>query len=244
MTVTVSIVSHGHGAMLEPLVRALLLFPEVTQIILTQNIPEPILSVTDERLLLCKNASPKGFGANHNAAFALSNSDRFCVLNPDILFQENPFPGLLQALTMPKVALAAPRVVDESGALEDSLRFFLTPSKLVKRLIGLNLGAYHFSPNSPLIYPDWVAGMFMLFDAKAYRSIGGFDEQYFMYCEDADICTRLWANGYKVVVCPSVAVTHLAQRASHRKIRHIVWHLTSLGRYFWRYSRALPDKNI
>lgn len=244
MTITVSIVSHGHGRMLEPLISALRSFPEVTQIILTYNIPEPMLLVADDRLLVCKNSAPQGFGVNHNAAFTLGRGERFCVLNPDIVFRENPFPALMKALAMPQVSLAVPRVISESGALEDSLRFFLTPARLAKRLIGWDRGAYDFNENAPLIYPDWAAGMFMLFDAKAYQHIGGFDERYFMYCEDADICTRLWAAGYKIVACPSVAVIHLAQRASHRKIKHIMWHLGSLGRYFRRYSRGLPDKNI
>ena len=242
MTVTVSIVSHGHGRMLEPLVSTLCSFPEVTQIILTYNIPEPMFSVSDERLLLCKNSAPKGFGANHNAAFVLSKGEQFCVLNPDIIFRENPFPALITALAMPKVSLAVPKVISEAGTPEDSLRFFLTPVRLAKRLVRWDRGTYDFNENAPFVYPDWAAGMFMLFDAKAYQHIGGFDERYFMYCEDADICTRLWAAGYKIVACPTATVIHLAQRASHRKIKHIAWHLTSLCRYFWRHSGALPDK--
>lgn len=243
MTLTVSIVSHGHGRMLEPLVQQLLTFPEVTQIVVTHNIPESELGISDDRLLIVRNKSPQGFGANHNAAFKLSQCQQFCVLNPDVIFTENPFPVLLNALKKPGISLAVPRVVDDLGNTEDSLRVFLTPLAMLKRVLGLNLGTDRLDKESAPVYPDWAAGMFMLFDASAYKAINGFDEDFFMYCEDADICTRLWAAGHKIIACPSVSVIHPAQRASHRKPKHIVWHITSMCRYFWRHSGSLPKKS-
>ena len=83
--------------------------------------------------------------------------------------------------------------------------------------------------------------MFMLFNADAYRRVNGFDASYFMYCEDADICTRLWQAGERVMVCLDVQVIHHAQRASRRDFRHLVWHLASMFRYFARYWGRLPS---
>jgi N-acetylglucosaminyl-diphospho-decaprenol L-rhamnosyltransferase len=243
MTLTVSIVSHGHGPMLEPIIGQLLGFPEVTQVILTYNIPEPEIGITNERLLKVCNKTPRGFGANHNAAFKLSRCDQFCVLNPDVIFTENPFPVLLEALKMPQVSLAVPRVTDQTGQTEDSLRAFITPISILKRVLGLNQGTYTVTNESGCFYPDWAAGMFMLLDAPAYASIKGFDERYFMYCEDADICTRLWAAGHRIIACPSVSVIHPAQRASHRNVKHIVWHINSLCRYLWQHRAGLPKKS-
>ena len=68
-TVCVSIVSHGHGAMVERLVTALLDYPEVGQIILTLNVPENLVIPDDARISLVHNSTSKGFGANHNSAF-------------------------------------------------------------------------------------------------------------------------------------------------------------------------------
>jgi N-acetylglucosaminyl-diphospho-decaprenol L-rhamnosyltransferase len=243
MTLNVSIVSHGHGPMLEPLIRRLLTFSEVKRVILTYNIPEPELSVADDRLMIVRNNRPKGFGANHNAAFELSHCDQFGVLNPDVIFAENPFPELLEALKISHVSLAVPRVTNQTGQTEDSLRVFMTPFAMLKRVLGIDRGAYNLTNESRPFYPDWAAGMFMLFDARAYKSIGGFDEKYFMYCEDADICTRLWKTGQKIIACPSVSVVHPAQRASHRRIKHVIWHINSLCRYFWRHSGSLPKKS-
>jgi GT2 family glycosyltransferase len=80
----------------------------------------------------------------------------------------------------------------------------------------------------------------MLFRSSAYAKIAGFDERYFMYVEDVDVCTRLWKAGLKVMVCPSAVVIHEARHASRRSWAHLRWHITSLLRYFSRYLGRLP----
>jgi GT2 family glycosyltransferase len=242
-TLSVSIVSHGHGQMAQHLVSSLLLFPEIEQIIVTLNIPEDFPSFSSDRVILKKNIQPKGFGANHNAAFSLSQSDTFCVLNPDIIFEVNPFPILLNVLNDYSVGVVAPLVLSADGYPEDSMRYFITPLTMAKRIMRLNSGYYSIKNCENDFFPDWVAGMFMLFQANTYEKVGGFDESYFMYCEDADICTRIWKTGYRVVGCLSTRVFHNAQRASHRSFKHLLWHLRSMARYFVIHSYALPKKN-
>ena len=239
--VTVSLVSHGHGQMVWHLLAQLLKCPEVIEVIITLNIPEDVPLLNDGRVRVIRNVSPKGFGANHNAAFQLCHQPCFCVLNPDIELSENPFPGLLANLQLPGVGLVAPRVLNAAGLAEDSARRFITPWSMLLRVLGLDSGAYQLSAQSTAMNPEWVAGMFMLFNAGAYQKLGGFDEAYFMYCEDADICTRLWKSGERVRLCPEVAVIHLAQRASRRSFRHLRWHVASLLRYFARYWGRLPN---
>jgi GT2 family glycosyltransferase len=73
--------------------------------------------------------------------------------------------------------------------------------------------------------------MFMLFSAAAFRRVGGFDERYFLYYEDVDICDRLQRMNFSVMACPRSRVIHNAQRASHRNWRHLRWHLGSMWRY-------------
>ena len=237
MSICVSIVSHGHGSMVATLVGQLLLCPEVTRVVVTFNVPEPRFDCPDSRLLCMTNASPKGFGANHNAAFAYCESDAFCVLNPDIELVGNPFPVLLPLLDRISAGVVAPCVVGPDFKPEDSMRRFLTPVSFVKRLLGLDAGVCGGSAEgvgeATLCYPDWVGGMFMLFKAATYKNLRGFDEGYFMYCEDADLCTRLWQTGRTVVGCRDVSVIHRARRASLHDARHFRWHIGSLLRY-WR----------
>jgi len=72
------------------LIGQLLAFPEVAQIILTLNVPESVALPDNARVTVISNAEPKGFGANHNAAFAACTQTFFCPLNPDIEFDRNP----------------------------------------------------------------------------------------------------------------------------------------------------------
>lgn len=241
--VAVSVVSHGHGDLVWGLVDQLVNCSEVSQVIVTLNIPEAFPAARHARVTLVENPCPKGFGANHNAAFAQTDSEFYCVINPDIVLIDDPFATLLDESTQYCTGLIAPLVVGGNGASEDSMRCFLTPLSMVKRLLGLASDACSLYRGGSAFYPDWVAGMFMLFRSEAYEKVQGFDERYFMYCEDADICTRLWMAGYKIMGCPAVSVIHNAQRASHRSFKHFSWHVRSIARYFVRHAFSLPNKD-
>lgn len=241
--VTVSLVSHGHDEMVWRLVDQLVVCPEVTQVIVTLNIPEASPAILNDKVVLLKNDVPKGFGANHNAAFALAKGEFYCVINPDIELTQNPFSALVGVLADQSVGLAVPLVVGSSGQVEDSMRRFLSAWSMVKRMLGFDSGAYPLCLGGSDFMPDWAAGMFMVFRSEAYAKVGGFDERYFMYCEDADICTRLWKVGYKVVGCLSTSVIHNAQRASHRSFKHLSWHVRNMARYFLSHSFSLPNKD-
>ncbi len=238
--IALSVVSHGHGAMLAKLLGKLLAFSEIEQVIVTLNIPESIDLPNDNRITLIQNQEPKGFGANHNHAFTKCKSSYFCVLNPDIAFNANPFPCLLDSLLDDGVGLVAPLVKNEAGGIEDSIRTFLTPISILRRRFLGHREVYWFKEGDPNFCVEWTGGMCMLFPSSAYAAIDGFDEQYFMYVEDADICTRLWLAGYKVLACPGAVVIHDARRASRKNWQHFRWHITGLLRYFWKYAGRLP----
>lgn len=240
---TISIVSHGHGSMVESLLQDLVTCSEAVRIVLTLNMPEPDICLPDgivERVVMVRNQSPKGFGANHNAAFQHCATPFFCVLNPDVRLQGNPFPVLLAALA-DDVALSAPVVVSPAGEVEDSARHFPRFRNLFAKLMGWSDGRYRQEAPDKAFKPDWLAGMFMVFAADTFAALRGFDEGYFLYYEDVDICTRLWRSGRSLVVCPQVSVVHAAQRASRRNLRYMRWHLASMARYFLRHWGRLPN---
>lgn len=235
--VTVSIVSHGHGDMVWELVRQLTPYDEVVKILVTLNIPELAPVNLSEKVLLIQNNKPKGFGENHNAAFYLVDSDFYCVLNPDIEFTQNPFPALYDLLDDQLCGVCAPVIVDGNGVTADTMREHLTPWILIKRVLNLSQGVRITNTRDCKIFSDWIAGMFMLFRARAFDRVGGFDQRYFMYCEDADICRRMWKIGYQVSVCLTVSVIHRARRASHSNLQHFIWHLQSLFSYFLQHKK-------
>jgi N-acetylglucosaminyl-diphospho-decaprenol L-rhamnosyltransferase len=242
--VTVSLVSHGHGRMVADVLHDLADLSQVAHVVLTLNVHEAVPSIPEKlrhRTTVIENSAPKGFAANHNSAFRHCRTLFFCVLNPDIRIRENPFPGLLAALEREGAALAVPMVVNSSGEVEDSVRHFPTPAGILRKALGISYGSYPVVPGSRPFVADWAAGMFMLFRQDAYRALEGFDERFFLYYEDVDICVRAWKQGLSVNVCPSATAVHDAQRESHRSLRFMRWHLASMLRFFLKHYGRLPD---
>ena len=244
--ITVSVVSHCQGAMVNELLKDLARFSaDGIDVLLTINAPEQLPFSPDEfpfPLQIHHNASPRGFAANHNAAFKLCRTKYFAVLNPDLRLTSNPFPVLADCLN-DGFSVAAPTVLNARGEIEDSARKFPRPHLLLAKLLGLSQGRYPVKSGETLSSPDWVAGMFMLFRAEDFAGVGGFDEGFFLYYEDADICTRLWKRGLRVGYCQNVSVIHQAQRASRHKLKYLRWHLASMARYFGKHGGRLPGSS-
>lgn len=240
--VIVSIVSHGQGELVSALLEDLASCASVSAVILTLNIPEAAIACPESlrsRVHLIRNDQPRGFAANHNHAFQYCDASLYAVLNPDIRLYADPFPQLNEAIALCNAGVIAPAVRSPEGKLEDSARYFPTFTKLFIKLLGLGDGRIALHGQTPREV-DWTAGMFMLFRTDAFRAIHGFDQGFFLYYEDVDICARLWKAGLGVVFHPGVSVVHVAQRASHRNLRYMMWHMASIVRYFYKHAWRLP----
>ncbi len=253
---TVSVVSHGQAAfcshLLDDLAR--LAPPTLAKVIVTVNVPEsesdfkPRPGALPFAVQFLRNARPKGFGANHNQAFARSDTPYFAVLNPDLRIPRDPFPELRRRLADAAVGVVSPLVLEADGTVADHARRLLTPGDLLRRR--LTAGARSRRGGGP---PDWLAGVFLAFRAETYRALAGFDERFRLYCEDADLCVRAQLAGLRIEVADEARVVHLAQRASRRRAKYLFWHLRSLAT-FWgspayrdyrdRLASAPPDTGI
>lgn len=233
-SVTVSIVSHRQWALVRPLLEQLgrLCHGSVARIVLTVNLPENIGNLdVGVPIEVVRNAQPKGFGANHNAAFALCTTPWFLVLNPDIRLESDVLASLL-ALAQPDAGLVAPRIQEPGKPQPEPFRDVLTPLELLRR---------RMPDHRPPQQPAWVAGMFMLVRRETFARLHGFDERFFMYCEDFDFCARVRLAGWRLQIAGDVVVMHDAQRASNRSLRPLLWHLASFARLWsgatvWRYA--------
>jgi N-acetylglucosaminyl-diphospho-decaprenol L-rhamnosyltransferase len=239
--VSISIVSHGQAELVADLLADLQQHCATSiEVIITLNIPEDLPFRPDDfrfPVRVIENPKVQGFGANHNAAFKHAGADYFCVLNPDVRVEDDPFPELITVLEDTSVAIAAPLVVSPEGTIEDSARRFPTPLSIISKLSS-RAPRLDYEPGSSPSFPDWVAGMFMLIRSATFREARGFDERYFLYYDDADLCWRVRRAGLQIVHVPSVRVIHAARRASHRDLRYMKWHLTSMVRFFLKRLRA------
>jgi len=238
--ITISVVSHEQATLVGALLSDLHAHCEaVSKVVLTINIEEQLPFDTTRfkfPVVIISNTIAQGFATNHNAAFKLAQTDYFCVLNPDVRLARDPFPSLLDQLRDSSVGVVAPLVLDPVGKVEYSARKFPTPISILKKVIsGSNNRDYEIGTQP--IFPDWVGGMFMLFRSASFDAVGGFDERYFLYYEDVDICWRMRQHGLRAALVPTASVTHDARRRSHQDARYLIWHLTSMLRFFSR--RAL-----
>lgn len=245
---SISIVSHRQIELVRCVMDTLLEHcPRLSiEVLLTLNVAEPVpfdMQAYPFPVSVFRNPCPKGFGENHNAAFGRSSGRYFCVLNPDVRFIADPFSLLIESLSS-DVGVVAPRIIDSKGEPEDSARKFPAPREILAKMAGGKSMVYQ-PGETKTGGPDWVAGMFMLFPREAFRKTGGFDERYFLYYEDVDICARLTLAGYRVMLCPAASVIHDARRTSHRNLRYLGWHLASMFRFFLSDAyRKLRRRNL
>jgi N-acetylglucosaminyl-diphospho-decaprenol L-rhamnosyltransferase len=252
VTLSLSVVSHGHLPLLRLLLADLArqtVAPSL-EVLVTLNLSLEDLDPKEFphlRIRLIRNPSPRGFGANHNAAAQIATGRWFFVVNPDIRISA---PDCLEQLVSiaenaPPRTIVAPLITGPAGEPEDSVRSLLTPLSLVRRALG----------REPLLHPGvtqrqsffWFAGMFLLLSADHYAELKGFDERYFLYCEDYDLCARAVISRGSLCHAAEISVVHDARRDSHRSLRHLRYHLMSLGKVwlsagFWRLLLGLHPR--
>jgi N-acetylglucosaminyl-diphospho-decaprenol L-rhamnosyltransferase len=232
--ITVSVVSHGQNALVNPLLSDLARYCHgELKLILTENIADSSYALEIpagtpvERIV---NPTPKGFGANHNAAFARCRTELFCVANPDIRLASDPFKQLTTTLIERRAGVVGPLVRSEHGSVEDSARRYPTLASLAQKALTQDI-TLDYAADRGALDVDWIAGMFMLFRSETFRAVDGFDERYFLYYEDVDLCRRLRKAGWPVIYEPAASVIHAARRASRRHPRLALTHIVSAIRF-------------
>jgi len=235
--IALSVVSHGQNALVNALLGDLARLRRADlRVLVTLNVPDAHALENACGAEVIVNDAPAGFGANHNAAFRRSSATYFCVVNPDIRLRKDPFSALAAPFQDPKVGVAGPLVLGPEGRTEDSARRFPTAGSLLRKLLRGTPGP-EYPVDQGALRVDWVAGMFMQFRSDAFRAAEGFDERFFLYYEDVDICRRLRLLGYGCVLQPAATVIHDARRASRRDPRLMAIHGASLARYLARRYR-------
>lgn len=179
---------------------------------------------------LIRQPANEGFARGVNAGIAATTAPLVLVLNPDCVLA----PGAAQQLKAELerhagCAIVGPRILDPDGTLQQSARGDPTlmtglfgrrgtwsrrfPETRVARR---NLAAEDaVRSNATSVVVDWVSGACLLARRDALAAVGGFDERYFLYWEDADLCRRLRKASWHVRYVPGATVTHQVGRSSH-----------------------------
>jgi hypothetical protein len=198
---------------------------------------------------LVANGENVGFGRAVNAAAGQAQGEFLLLLNPDTAAEPGAIAELVSFLRhRVQAAACGPKVVAPDGAFRrDCRRGFPTPVNAFGYFTGLDrafpqsrrLGGYHRRWLSPdvEVTTDCLSGSCLLVRRRAFESVGGFDEDYFLFGEDIDLCWKLRRAGNEIWFVPAARVIH-AKGASTRFAPALA------RREFYRSMRLFMDKRL
>lgn len=183
-----------------------------------------------------------GYGGAANRGATAADAEFLLVCNPDTVFDATAPTRLVQALMDdPQAGAAGPRVDTPSGDVYPSARTFPSVADSIGHgflgLIWRNnpWSRRYLMSDRPLDRDqrvDWISGSCMMLRRSAFDQIGGFDESFFMYAEDVDLCRRLRDAGWATLYVPGARVVHVQGVSSSRHpYRMILAHHRSLFRF-------------
>jgi GT2 family glycosyltransferase len=183
-----------------------------------------------------------GYGTCVNQGVQLTSGSVLAVLNPDITFEDESTPDrLAEHFQDPQVAIVAPALVLPDGTLQDSARLFPTPFDLLaRRRFTPKLGAIRSSGVVP-----WVVGACFVVRRQAWDEICGFDEGYFMYFDDVDLCWRMRRAGWMTIFDATIRVNHEHAAASRSPVwnRRTRMHIVSAMRFYRRHPEFILSRD-
>lgn len=194
-------------------------------------------------------AENKGFGFGHNYNARLANEELFLVCNPDVLINQKSVALMVDYMKKhPEVSLTAPKVLNADGTPQYLMRQKLdvfdymirfVPFKAVKKIFDDRLSKYEcreVTDSDEIQEVLFVSGCFMLFQKKDFDAINGFDERFFMYFEDNDICRRLRDAGGKIIYLPQATIIHFYGKEAHKSRKIFGIFMRSMKTYFDKWG--------
>jgi GT2 family glycosyltransferase len=176
---------------------------------------------------LLRSATNVGFGSGINRGLAATTAPLVLIVNPDCRVQRGAIARLRSELDAhAECAIAGPRILDRDGAEQGSAR---GDPDMFTGLFGRTSILRRVAPWLPVSKRnvivsstdaqesrrvDWVSGACMLARRAALERVGGFDERYFLYWEDADLCRRLRSVGYEIRYVPDATAVHAVGHSS------------------------------
>ncbi|MFW5713675.1 MAG: glycosyltransferase family 2 protein [Brevefilum sp.] len=248
-------INHQHGAMIKKTIESLVSvgYDQHFDLFVINNLKdEPTTTWLKEavpgvRVMLNKN--PRGFASNINQVIRdHPNFEYYLLLNPDVICLPGMIDKLIQTMEANlQIGAAGPQLLDMDGAIQPSRRRFATFAVLMMRALHLDslfnrlpaVDNYLMNNDTfdPVTEVDWITGAVMLLRKAALDEIGLFDERFFLYFEDEDLCCRMWQNGWKVCYIKGAQAYHAHLAEGRKKIlskanfRHIASAFKMLAKY-------------
>jgi GT2 family glycosyltransferase len=248
--VDVVVVSYNNADELRPCVEELSLEDAVTVTVVDNASTDGSLeTIADLDVKRIQNGANLGFARGCNIGWAGGSSPYVLFLNPDAQISRGDLDRLVDVLdSTPRAGVAAPRIVSDTGELQWSLRRFPKLRSTYAQALFLHRLAPQAAWADEVIrrpewyarpgVQEWVSGACLLVRRTLLEELAGFDERFFIYCEDIDLCYRVRGAGYEVHYEPQAEVIHAggasAPRAAMMPIlaaSRITWARTHSSRF-------------
>ena len=189
-----------------------------------------------------------GFGAGHNVILEQikTMSKHHLILNPDVYFTSNVIPNLISKLDRHEiVSMIAPKVLFPDGMHQFSCRRYpKIPELLARRFPFLKplfnsyieKGKYHDKQLESSFFADYITGCFHLYKTEDLIKVGGFDERYFLYMEDVDICKKIEKIDKQKLYYPKEEIIHVLKQGSSKDFNLFLMHINSAIKYFLKWG--------
>ena len=173
-----------------------------------------------ESVNIISNSENVGFGKAVNQASKIATNEYIMVLNPDTIIEESTISTLVDYLDKKNhVGMVGPKILNADGTLQLACkRSFPTIKVALPKLLGLDrifpnsrwAGKYNLTYLDPekVHKVDAISGSCMLIKSKIFEAINGFDENFFMFGEDLDLCKRVWEENYEIHYLPKTKIIH------------------------------------
>ena len=220
-----------------------------------------IENFSDNRIKYIFNNSNKGFGAGHNIVLQKlieenEKSEFHLMINADVFFKENTIEKIIAYMRKNSdIGQIGPRIYESNGEINRSCRLLPTPLNLIfRRFFPVKSIVEKMDYSYEMKWYDYkstievpiLSGCFIFVRTDILKDIGVFDERYFMYMEDYDLCRRI-GKKYKVVFYPKVNIVHEHGKASYKSRKMMIIHIKSAIKYFnkwgWIFDKERKIKN-
>lgn len=265
-SVSVLIVSYRTPRLTLAAARSALKLPDVREVVVVDNASHDdtgdlLAGIGDDRVLFVANDRNAGYGAAANLAADRATGDTLLFLNSDALITAEAAAAIVGEVERHDGrCIAGPRLIGEDGEVQRSAGLLPRPPDLVIRALGLHriarsLGGvprlqrviarsrlareYELATTSTEpIATNMVSGAVCAVGRQAFHEIGGFDERFFLYFEDADLCRRAGEAGMPIRYLPQVQVPHIGGASSSDDYHFGPHHARSMRRYLAKWYGA------
>lgn len=207
------------------------------------NVLEEFIEKTGTKIKLIKNQNNLGFAQANNQGAQASNGEFLVFLNNDSIIKDDFInPGIKTLEQNKNLGAISPKILNINDQ-QQKMSYGKFPS--LKEILKIKLSKeLKLNQNNNYTLVDWISGCSLVIQRGLFNKLGGWDNNFFLYYEDVDICKRLQQANYKVAVCNQCSINHLENGSPMKTKERKKYYYQSQDYYFKKHHSKFTQKII